>query len=175
MAKPAAEHKPPDLQRTADGGIDINSLADALEWFLSFDERTARVRHPDTQELFLWKQADDQANGVGTYPFENAEARFAVGVFQALGENDSEPELKAWIGDVLSALHEARETKTELTEAYGLNDDLDASSLIRADKLTTMIEKRMYLTACWNETLYTAEARLLGWVYQNIYGRPFAA
>jgi hypothetical protein len=175
MAKTAPERQPPALQRTSDGDIDLKSLADLLEWFLNFDERIARVRHTATQELFLWKQADDQANGVGTYPFENAEARFAVGVFQALAENDSEPDLKAWIGDVLNALHEARETKTDLTEAYGLDDDPDASSVVRSDKLTTVVEKRMYLTACWNETLYTAEARFLGWVYQQIYGKPFAA
>jgi hypothetical protein len=83
------EIQPPKLRRSTDGGIDPSSIADLIEWFLNYDERTARIRHPHTNELFLWKQADDEANGVGTYPFENAEARFAIGTFQALQENNS--------------------------------------------------------------------------------------
>jgi hypothetical protein len=175
MAKAKAEGiEPPKLRQTADGQIDVNSLADLLEWFLKYDERTARMRLADTEELFRWKQADDEANGVGTYPFENAEARFAIGVFQALAENNTEPLLHGWISDVLNALHKARESKTELTDAYNLDADLDASSLKRADGLTTKAERRLYLTSCWLEVLCTAEARFLGWVYQEIFGKPFA-
>jgi hypothetical protein len=168
------EIQPPKLKRTPDGGTDVNSLADLLEWFLNYDERTARMRHADTEELFQWKQADDEAHGVSIYPFENAEARFAVGAFQALAENDTEEKLHVWIADVLNALHDARETKTEMADAYRLDDDLDASSLTRSQKLTTNTEKRLYLTSCWVEALCTAEARFLGWVYQELYGRPFA-
>ncbi len=158
----------------ATGEAEVNSLADLLEWFLTYDERTARMRHPHTNELFLWKQADDAANGIAVYPFENAEARFAIGAFQALAENRSEPLLKLWISDVLNALHESRETKTEIAEMYKLDEDLDTSAVVRSEKLTTNAEKRIYLTSCWIEALCTAEARFLGWVYQEIYGRPFA-
>ena len=153
---------------------DTNSLADLLEWFLNYDERTARIRHPHTDELFQWKQGDDQKNGVTIYPFENAEARFAIGAIQALTANNSEPLLKLWITDVLNALHESRETKTQLTDSYRLDDDPEASPLERSQKLTTNTEKRVYLTSCWLEVLCTAEARFLGWVYQELYGRPFA-
>ncbi|MEO7538538.1 MAG: hypothetical protein ABIV21_00790 [Pyrinomonadaceae bacterium] len=62
------ETQPPKLRFTA-GEIEPASLADLCEWFLMFDERTARIRDPNTEELFQWKQMDDQANGVGTYPF----------------------------------------------------------------------------------------------------------
>ena len=55
------------------------------------------VRHPHVEELFQWKNAEDKAEGVESYPFENAEARFAIGVFQALGENDTETKLQNWI------------------------------------------------------------------------------
>jgi hypothetical protein len=168
------EIQPPKIKRTTDGGTDANSLADLLEWFLMYDERTARIRHTDTEELFRWKQADDESHGVNIYPFENAEARFAVGAFQALAENNTEPLLHKWISDVLNALHDAHETKAELSDAYGLNDDVDASSLERSKKLTTNSEKRLYLTSCWVEALCTAEARFLGWVYQELYGKPFA-
>lgn len=164
---------PPKLKRTASGDIDANSLADLLEWFLNYDERVARMRHPYTEELFQWKQADDHQNGVGIYPFENAEARFAVGAFQALAENNSEPLLNQWITDVLNALHDARETKAEITETNKLDDEPEKFALAKAEKLTTNAEKRLYLTSCWLETLCTAEARFLGWVYQEIYNRPF--
>lgn len=171
----AQDNQPPKLRRNADGEIDTTSLADLLEWFLMFDERTARVRHVNTEELFQWKQKDDEANGIPIYPFENAEARFAIGAFQALAENNSEPLLKLWISDVLNALQESRETKTELTETYNLDKDIEAFSVKKAEKLTTNSEKRLYLTSCWLEVLCTAEARFLGYVYQEIYGRPYAA
>ena len=169
----AAEIAPPKLRPGNDGGIDPSSIADLVEWFLNFDERTARMRHANTEELFQWKQKDDEANGIGTYPFENAEARFAIGVFQALQENNSEPLLGLWMNDVLAALHESRETKREITEANDLDKDIQKSSIEKASLLTTNSERRLYLTSSWLEALCTAEARVLGWIYQEMYGRPF--
>ncbi|MEQ1763311.1 MAG: hypothetical protein ABL984_09225 [Pyrinomonadaceae bacterium] len=168
-----AETLPPKLRPAATGGIDPSSIADLVEWFLNFDERTARMRHANTEELFQWKQKDDEANGIGIYPFENAEARFAIGVFQALQENDSEPILGLWLNDVLAALHESRETKREITEANDLDKDIEKSSMEKALLLTTNSERRLYLTSSWLEVLCTAEARVLGWIYQEIYGKPF--
>jgi hypothetical protein len=169
-----AANQPPSLRRNADGGIDNGSLADLIEWFLNFDERTARIRHPYTEELFQWKQHDDVENGVGVYPFENAEARFAIGVVQALQSNNSEPLMKLWLTDVLNALHESRETKSEIEEANKLDADPEALAIEKSEKLTTNVERRMYLTSCWLEQLCTAEARVLGWIYQELYGKPFA-
>ncbi len=166
--------KPPALHRSNDGVIDNSSLADLIEWFLMYDERVSRMRHANTEELFQWKQKDDAEQGVSIYPFENAEARFAIGVVQALVENKSEPILKLWITDVLAALSHSRETKLELTTAYDLDADMEAFSLVKSAKLTTNVEKRIYLTSCWLEALCTGEARVLGWVYQEMYGRPFA-
>lgn len=174
MSEEQQEIAPPQLLPGTDGGIESNSLADLIEWFLNYDERTARMRHPHTDELFHWKQADDEKNGIGTYPFENAEARFAIGVFQALAENRSEPMLDLWMNDLINALHESRLTKQEISEAYKLDENLEDSALQKAEKLTTSAEKRIYLTSCWLETLFTAEARVLGWVYQTLYGKPFA-
>lgn len=175
MTEPALQTtQPPKLKRTAENGVDNDSLADLLEWFLNNDERTARMRHPMIEELFQWKQQDDQENGVGVYPFENAEARFAIGAFQALSENNSEPLLKLWITDVLNALQEAEQTKAEITEANNLDAEAEMFALKKAEKLTTNAEKRFYLSSCWLEALCTAEARFLGWVYQEMYGRPFA-
>jgi hypothetical protein len=165
--------QPPKLVRATDGSIENNSLADLIEWFLVYDERTSRIRHPMIDELFNWKQQDDEANGVGTYPFENAEARFAIGVFQALAENNSEPLLNLWLSDVLNALQEAKNTREEISTANKLEDHAGESHFEKADRLTTNAERRMYLASCWLETLLTAEARVLGWVYQEIYGKAF--
>jgi hypothetical protein len=175
MSEPAPQSaEPPRLNRKPDGSVDNNSLADIIEWFLNFDERVARIRHPMIEELFQWKQQDDAANGIGIYPFENAEARFAIGCIQAVEENNSEPLLKLWISDVINALHEANETKTEITAANDLDAEPEMFAIAKAEKLTTNAEKRFYLSSCWLEALFTAEARVLGWVYQEIYGRPFA-
>lgn len=164
---------PPKLRPDANGAVDPSSIADLVEWFLNYDERTARIRHPHTEELFQWKQKDDAENGMEIYPFENAEARFAIGAFQALQENNSEPLLGLWLNDVLAALHESRETKREITEANDLDKDMDASAVQKSQLLTTKTERRFYLTSCWLETLFTAEARVLGWIYQEMYGKPF--
>jgi hypothetical protein len=127
-----------------------------------------------TVELFRWKQQDDEEQGVANYPFENAEARFAVGVFQALAVNNTEPQLKDWISDVLNALHESRETKLEITERNKLDKQPQLSDLKKGEKLTTTAERRLYLSSCWLEALCTAEARFLGYVYQELYGVPYA-
>ncbi len=174
MSETAAEqHHPPAIRRTPDGNVEPNSVADLIEWFLNFDERTSRMRHPYTEELFQWKQHDDVASGASIYPFENAEARFAIGVFQALEANNSEPLLQLWLNDVLAALHDARTTKSEIAEANKIDETNELLAIERSEKLTTKIEKRMYLTSCWLEQLCTAEARVLGWIYQELYGRPF--
>jgi hypothetical protein len=167
-------NQPPKLSVKENGEIETASLADLIEWFLIYDERTARMRHANTDELFQWKLQDDETHGIAIYPFENAEDRFAVGVFQALAENNSEPLLKLWLSDVLAALHESRQTRSELTDSYKLDDDLEAFTVQKAEKLTTNAERRLYLSSCWLEALCTAEARVLGWVYQERYGRPFA-
>ena len=52
--------------------------------------------------------------------------------------------------------------------------DPEAFSLKKAEKLTTNNEKRLYLSNCWFEVLYTAEARFLGYVYQDLYKKPYA-
>jgi len=173
MAEAAHSEAPPALKIAANGAPDSASLADLVEWFLARDERVARVRHPFADELFTWKQEDDSANGVSIYPFENAEARFAIGVIRAVAENNSEELLKFWITDIIEALGRARETKAELANAYGLDADDEASPLVKAGKLPSMIEQRLYLSSSWLELLCTAEARVLGWVYQELYGKPF--
>ncbi len=168
------ENEPPKVRISESGVPDVGSVADLLEWFLNFDERTARMRHPDTEQVFQWKQQDDKVNGVNTYPFENAEARFAIGVFQALETNRTEAELSDWITSLLEALQDSHKTKTELTEVYKLGDDLDASTIERSQKLPSNVEKRLYLTSCWIEALCTAEIRFLGWMYKEIYGKAYA-
>jgi hypothetical protein len=80
-----------------------------------------------------------------------------------------------WVSDVLAALQESRETKREMTDAYKLDDDIEASAIQKSAKLTSNAERRLYLTSCWLETLCTAEARVLGWVYQEVYGKPFTS
>jgi len=174
MTEIAAQRtEPPNLARGPNGKLDPNSVADVLEWFLNFDERVARMRHSQVNELFVWKQTDDAESGGVTYPFENAEARFAIGVVQALEENPQEPLLGLWISDVLNALHEARELKQQLSDTYKLESEPLDSALKKAERLVTAQERRSYLTSCWFEALFTAEARVLGWIYQTLYGKPF--
>ncbi len=171
MAQTQTENFPPKLQKTADGDINTNSLADLLEWFLNFDQRVGLIRNPQVEELFQWKQQDDKANGVEIYPFENGEARLAIGVFQALGENDTEEKLQVWITEVLQALGEAKQTNEDIAASYKLKQG--ESHIEQATAIPSNTEKRLYLSSCWLEALCTAEARFLGWVFQEIYGKQF--
>ncbi|NNF00533.1 MAG: hypothetical protein HKN25_16060 [Pyrinomonadaceae bacterium] len=163
--------QPPPLKKTPEGKIEDNSLADLLEFFLNYDQKVALVRHPHVEELFQWKQKDDQEKGIEPYPFENAEARFAIGVFQAVAENNTEEKLGRWITDILQALGDAKQNNEDIAKSYNLRNDV--SHVEQAGSLSTEIERRLYLTSCWIESLCTAETRFLGWVYQELYGKPF--
>ena len=171
MAETEQQMEPPALRQGPDGRVDSVSLADLLEFFLNYDQRVAIMRHPHVEELFRWKQQDDEEHGVATYPFENAESRFAVGVSQAIAANDTEEKLGMWMTDVLQALGEAKQNNEDIAKDYGLAQD--RSHVEEAEKLPSKNEKRFYLTSCWIESLCTAEVRFLGWVYQELYGKPF--
>ena len=173
MAQSSKQPQPPKLQKTADGDININSLADVLEWFLNYDSRVAIMRHPHIQEIFEWKQADDAAHDIEIYPFENAEARFAVSLFSAIAENDSEAKLALWMTDVLQALGDAKQTVEDFANQYKLEIKQGASFVAESEKLPSKIERRVFLTSAWIESLTTAEVRFLGWIYQKLYDKQF--
>ncbi|HUF04781.1 MAG TPA: hypothetical protein VMM38_11480 [Aridibacter sp.] len=171
MAETEKQLEPPPLAKGEDGKIDPVTLADLLEWFLNYDPRVGIVRHPHVEELFQWKSRHDDARGVQTYPFDNAESRFAVGVSQAVAANDTAEKLARWITDVLQALGEAKQMNEDLAKDYHLAQD--RSHVEEAEKLPSKNEREVYLTSCWIESLCTAEVRFLGWVYQELYGTPF--
>ena len=171
MSQAPQQTEPPKLVKTPSGDIETNSLADLLEFFLNYDQRVALVRHPHVEELFFWKKGEDEANNIAPAPFENAESRFAVGVFQAIAENNTEEKLSRWITDVLQALGEAKGNNEDIAKSYKLEQG--SSHVKEAEKIPSKTEKRFYLTSCWIESLCTAEVRFLGWVYQELYGKPF--
>jgi len=165
------ENYPPALRKTANGDIDVGSLATLIEWFLSYDSRVALVRHPRVEELFQWKHANDREQGIEVYPFENAESHFAIGIFQTLGENDTETKLQSRISETLQTLGESKQTNEEIAASYKFEQGkshVEQSRAIQSD-----LEKRIYLTSCWIEALSTAEVRILGWIFQELYGKPF--
>lgn len=171
MTKAPEENYPPQLRKTENGDIDVGSLAALLEWFLNYDQRVALVRHPHVEELFQWKQADDAEQGIEAYPFENAESRFAIGIFQALGENNTEEKLQMYISESLQALGESKQTNEEIAAGRGFESG--KSHVAQAQTMDNDLERKIYLTSCWIESLSTAEVRFLGWVFQEIYGKQF--
>ena len=90
---------------------------------------------------------------------------------QALSEHTSESALGDWIKELLGALDDAAKTNEAISGAYNLNPGEDAGVLAEAEKIPSRSERTIYLTSCWLETLCTAEARVLGWIYQQLYGR----
>ncbi|MGH9902471.1 MAG: hypothetical protein ACRD68_11750 [Pyrinomonadaceae bacterium] len=166
-------HHPPPLRRDAEERIEPSSLADMIQWFLDYDERVAVVKYPAVEALFQWKQQETLRDAPGAFAFGRAEDRLAVGIMQALTANGRERELHAWIKELLGALDEATKTNEEISGAYNLRPDEGTSVVAEAEKIPTRRERDIYLTCCWLEILCTAEIRVLGWAYQELYGRPF--
>ena len=165
---------PPLLRRDAAGRVEPASLAGVIEWFLNYDWCVAAVRHPRVAELFGWKQAEDRGRDENSYEFGGAEDRLAVGIMQALATHRTEPDLHEWVGQLLESLDEARKINAEISSAYKLESGDDVSVLREAEKIPAARERALYLTCCWLEVLCTSEVLVLGWAYQELYGRPFA-
>src|SRR5205085_5857437 len=164
---------PPALTRDSQGRVEPSSLAGVIQWFLDYDERVAVVRFPAAEALFQWKQQETLKEHPEGYAFNRGEDRLAVGVMQALVEQDTEAALHAWIKELLAALDDASKTNEAIAEAYGLRPSEDSSVVAEAEKIPSRREREIYLTCCWLETLCTAEARVLGWAYKALYGRAF--
>jgi hypothetical protein len=164
---------PPRLGRDARGRVAPRALAALIQWFLDYDERVAVVRFPAVEALFQWKQQEEMKENAEAVGFQRAEDRLAVGVMQALVAHDTERALHSWIKELLGALDDATKTNEAVAEAYGLRPDESSSVVHEAEKIPSQRERAVYLTCCWLETLCTAEVRLLGWAYQELYGRPF--
>lgn len=165
---------PPPLQRDASGKADLDSVPDVIQWFLDYDQRVAIIRHPNVEEVFHWKQEQSRAAGEEVFAFNHAEDRLAIGIIQALAENDSEPQLHSWLGQLLNALDVASKANESTAEAYKLNLKSGGSIVLEAAKIPSVRGRTDFLINCWVETLCTAEARVLGWLYKEFYGRPFA-
>jgi hypothetical protein len=164
----------PPLRRDAQGRIDVDSVPEVIQWFLDYDQRVAVVKHPRVEEVFQWKQQQSRGAGEEVFIFNRAEDRLAIGIIQALSENATEQDLHSWIGQLLNALDTASKANESLSEAYGLDLAGLASTVTEAEKIPSQRGRTEFLLNCWIETLCSAEARVLGWLYKEFYGRPFA-
>jgi hypothetical protein len=163
----------PALARDPHGEVDYDSIPDVVQWFLDYDQRVAVIKHPSVEELFQWKQQQSEVAGEEVFKFNRAEDRFAVGVIQAIAYNPSESDLHAWITQLLNALDSASKATENTTVAYHLELKGANSVVVESNKIPAARARTDFLINCWLETLCTAEIRVLGWLYQEIYGRPF--
>lgn len=169
-----AELNQPPLQRDAAGHVDVDSVPDVIEWFLNHDQRVAVMKHPSVEEVFHWKQQQSQLQGEEVFIFNHAEDRLAIGIIQALADNSSERDLHAWIGQLLTALDSAAKANESAAEAYNLDLRGGGSIVKQAQKIPFQRGRSEFLLNCWIETLCTAEARVLGWLYKEFYGKAYA-
>lgn len=163
----------PPLARDSNGRIILDSVPDVIDWFLNYDQRVAVIRHQSVEEVFQWKQQHSKASGEEIFTFQKAEDRLAIGIIQALGENSTERQLHSWISQLLNALDIAGKANEATAEAYKLDLKNSASIVSEAEKIPFERGRNDFLINCWIETLCTAEARVLGWLYKEFYGRPF--
>lgn len=170
-AKSAPEHPP--LLRDARGRIDVDSVPDVIQWFLDYDQRVAVVKHARVEEIFQWKQEQSRVAGEEVFSFNRAEDRLAIGIIQALAENTNERALHGWITQLLGALDAAAKANESTADAYQLDLKNAPSVLSEAQKIPAQRGRQDFLINCWVETLCTAEARVLGWLYKEFYGRPY--
>jgi len=166
--------KGPPLLRDAYGQVDVDSVPDVIEWFLNYDQRVAVIRHPSVEEVFQWKQQHAQSQGEEIFQFNRAEDRLAIGIIQALADNSGERDLHSWIGQLLGALDAAWKANETTADAYKLDLKSGGSIVKEAEKIPFQRGRDEFLLNCWIESLCTAEARVLGWLYKEFYGRPYA-
>lgn len=164
----------PPLLRDSSGHIDVDSVPDVIDWFVNYDQRVAVIRHPSVEEVFQWKQEQSRSKGEDVFIFNRAEDRFAIGIIQALADNPTERDLHSWIRQLLVALDDASKATETTAETYQLDLQSGGSILTEADKIPFQRGRSDFLMNCWIETLCTAEARVLGWLYKEFYGKPFA-
>src|SRR5882724_3239990 len=164
----------PSLRRDVAGNVDLDSVPDVIQWFLDFDQRVAIIKHPNVEEVFQWKQQQSRATGEAVFDFKQAQDRLAIGIIQALAENDSERALHSWISQLLNALDSASKANEATAETYKLDLNNGGSVVKEAEKIPSSRGRRDFLINCWLETLCTAEARVLGWLYKEFYGKAFA-
>lgn len=162
----------PVLMRDSAGRIDYDSIPDVIQWFLDYDDRVAIVKHPKIEELFQWKQQQSRDAGEDVFNFNRAEDRLAIGIIQSLAQNPSEEALHGWIAQLLNALNSASKATENLAQAYTLEMD-SASVVSESAKIPSASARTDFLINCWLETLCTAEIRVLGWLYREMYQRPF--
>lgn len=163
----------PPLLRDVRGRIDVDSVPDVIQWFLDYDSRVAIIKHPRVEEVFQWKQEQSRIAGEDVFSFGRAEDRLAIGIIQALAENSTEGELHSWISQLLNALETASKANESASQAYRLDLAGAVSVVSEAEKIPTQRGRKDFLINCWVETLCTAEARVLGWLYKEFYGHPY--
>jgi predicted enzyme related to lactoylglutathione lyase len=164
----------PPLQRDSRGNVDLDSVPEVIQWFLDYDQRVAIIKHRNVEEVFQWKQQQSRSAGEVVFDFKQAEDRLAIGIIQALAENDTERALHSWISQLLNALDTASKANESTAAAYKLDLDSGGSVVKEAEKIPSARGRHDFLINCWLETLCTAEARVLGWLYKEFYGRAFA-
>ena len=174
MMNAETELNQPPLLRDAGGNVDVDSVPDVIDWFLNNDQRVAVVRHPSVEEVFQWKQQQSQSQGEEIFIFNRAEDRLAIGIIQALADNASERDLHAWLSQLLMALDAAAKANESTAEAYQLDLRSGGSIVKQSEKIPFQRGRSEFLLNCWIETLCTAEARVLGWLYKEFYGKPYA-
>jgi len=163
----------PVLLRDQYGAIDYDSLPEIIQWFLDYDQRVAIIKHPKVEELFQWKQEQSRVAGEDVFNFNRAEDRLAIGILQSVAHHATERELHSWIGQMLNALNLAAKSTEQTAADYRLDLNSAQSMVAEAQKIPSASARQSFLIDCWLETLCTAEIRVLGWLYQEFYGRPF--
>jgi len=163
----------PILLRDQSGAVDFDSVPDVIQWFLDHDQRVAVIKNPKVEELFQWKQEQSRQAIEDVFIFNRAEDRLAIGIIQSIAHNPTEPELHAWIGQLLNALDTASKATEDVTAAYDLDMNTTDSVVKEAAKIPAANARADFLINCWLEALCTAEIRVLGWLYQEFYGRSF--
>ena len=125
----------PVLGRDQFGAVDYDSLPDVIQWFLDYDQRVAIIKHPKVEELFQWKQEQSRQSNEDVFNFNRAEDRLAIGIIQSVAHNPTEPELHAWIAQLLNALNLASKSTEDLSAAYQLDMQQTSSIVQEAQKI----------------------------------------
>ena len=163
----------PPLQRDARGNVDLDSVPDVIQWFLDYDQRVAIIKHPNVEEVFQWKQEQSRRRRAKKFSISiRPKIGWRSESFRRLPRTPPNARFIRGLANFLTRSTPRRRPTKQLPKLTSSISRSGGSIVKEAEKIPSAARTSRFLINCWVETLCTAEARVLGWLYKEFYGRP---
>ena len=163
----------PPLLRDPSGHVDVDSVPDVIQWFLDYDSRVAIIKHPRLKRSFNGSRNKADRTTKKYSCLAGLRIVWQLGLSRLWARTPRNAAFTPGLGSCsMRSTRPQRLTKPFL-RPMAWTSQL-TSIVTEATKIPTQRGRNDFLVNCWVETLCTAEARVLGWLYKEFYGRPYS-